>query len=362
MKEIAPQIYEWSQYEPARRVDLNGHFVQHAPGEPGVLIDPVPFHQGDEEQLRELGGVAAVLVTGPHNARQAAACAAAFGCAILASRPAAERMDSAGVRPIEDEAALPGGLVAIPVRDQQGPGETAFFHGGSQTLVVGAAVAGTPAGQLSLPPAIQAPDAARTARALRVLLARPMRRLLVSDGGSILHEPARALQDLVYRHDPAAFLLRPDELCWREPSGGGRRYRQDSAECAGLLGLTGHNFDVCAIPPGAENYPLHRHDGNEELYVVLEGQGEVRTEQGTFAVGAGDIVGFPPRYQVAHALRNTGKGALRFLSFSGPAERLEMVDYPESGQRYEGAPYAKRRRFFLPDRVNVGYWEGTPND
>jgi uncharacterized cupin superfamily protein len=184
----------------------------------------------------------------------------------------------------------------------------------------------------------------------------------VSEGDSILHQPARALQDLVYRHDPAAFLLRSDELCWREPFRGGRRYGQDAAECARLIGLTGHNFDVCAIPPGRENYPLHRHDGNEELYVVLEGQGEVRTEQGTFAVGAGDIVGFPPRYQVAHVLRNIGEGELRFLSFSNPAETLDMGDYPESGQRVEGTPYGKVRRFFLPNRTNVGYWEGTPND
>jgi uncharacterized cupin superfamily protein len=359
MKEIASQVYEWSRYEPARRLDVNGHFVQEAPGEPGALIDPVPFLPGDKDQIRELGGVAAVLVTGPSAAAEAAACAAAFGCPVLAPGPVVEHVEYRDVRPIEGATALPAGLLPIPVPEQSARGETAFFHRPSTSLVVGAAVVGAPVGQLSLPPAQRGDGAAR---ALRVLLARPMQRLLVAEGASIVREPARALQDLVYRHDPAAFLLRQDELCWREPFQGGRRYRQDAAECAGLIGLTGHNFDLCSIPPGKENFPLHRHDGNEELYYVVEGQGEVRTEQGTFAIATGDVLGFPPRYQVAHAIRNTGDTDLRFLSFSDPAERLGMNDYPESGQRSESTAYGKRRRFFLPERVNVGYWEGTPND
>ena len=87
-----------------------------------------------------------------------------------------------------------------------------------------------------------------------------------------------------------------------------------------------------------------------------------RSGRGTFAVVAGDVFGCPPRYQIAHHIRNTGEGDLRFLSFAAPAERLDMGDYPESGQRVESTAYGKRRRFFLPERVDVGYWEGTPTD
>ena len=119
---------------------------------------------------------------------------------------------------------------------------------------------------------------------------------------------------------------------------------------------------MSVVPPGCENFPLHRHDGSEELYVILEGEGEVRTEQGAFPFGTGDVLGFPPRYQIAHALRNTGAGDLRFLSFAAPAERLGMNDYPEFGQRSETTSYGKRHRFFLPQRVDVGYWEGTPTE
>jgi hypothetical protein len=35
MKQITPQVYEWSRYAPALRRERNGHFVQAAPGQPG---------------------------------------------------------------------------------------------------------------------------------------------------------------------------------------------------------------------------------------------------------------------------------------------------------------------------------------
>ena len=32
MKQITPEIWAWSYYQPQRRLDRNGHFVQRAPG------------------------------------------------------------------------------------------------------------------------------------------------------------------------------------------------------------------------------------------------------------------------------------------------------------------------------------------
>ena len=362
MKQITPEIWTWSHYQPQRRLDRNGHFVQQAPGEAGVLIDPVPFREGDEELVRERGGVAAVLLTGGSKAHEAGQAVQLFHCPILAPRPAAATPNGGQIRPIDAGALLPADLRAIPLPSPQGGGELAFYHGPSSSLLVGSALVGAPAGQVSLAPSVPAAEAAGAARGLRALLARPFARLLLGEGDSLLRDPIRALQDLLYRHDPAAFLLRPEELHWREPFQHGQRFHEEFADCSRLLGLTAHDFDLCVIPPARGNHPLHRHDGIEELYYVVAGQGEVRTEQGAFAVAAGDVFGFPPRYQIAHRLRNTGEGDLRFLSFAAPAERLDMCDYPESGQRYEGTAYGKRRRFFLPERVNVGYWEGTPTD
>ena len=63
MKRISAVAYEWSRYDSRSQRDANGHFVQAAAGEPGVLVDPVPLNEGDEAHVRALGGVAAVVTS-----------------------------------------------------------------------------------------------------------------------------------------------------------------------------------------------------------------------------------------------------------------------------------------------------------
>jgi uncharacterized cupin superfamily protein len=371
MKQITPLALMWSQYQPEQRRDAHGYFLRDATGAAGVLVDPVALHPGDDAELRELGGVAAVLLTGAARAREALDCTRTFGCRLLAPRWALDRPELRQAEPLDAPAALPAGVERVTLPGQAIPGEAAaqgvaFFQPQSGMLVVGPAVVGVPAGQLSLADHgdrdTNAESRARAARGLRALLAcRRASYLLLAEGHSPLKDPARAIQDLIYQHDPAAFLLRPDELAWDAPRATGRRYSIRSAEYSRLLGLTTLDFELSEIAPGCENYPLHRHDGTEELFIVLEGEGEVRTEQGTVQIRAGDVLGFPPRYRVAHAIRNTGERAMRLLSFGAPAERLDMIDYPESGQRAESF-HGRGRRFFLPERVNVGYWENTPTD
>ena len=120
------------------------------------------------------------------------------------------------------------------------------------------------------------------------------------------------------------------------------------------------DFEVTVVPPGRENTLLHRHDGLEEAFVVLQGEGVLVTEGGAFPIRTGDVLGFPPRYQVAHAFRNTGAGDLRLLAlgaFAEPAEAVGLAEYPESGKQFQWVP-GKFRRFYLPQEVNVDYWEG----
>jgi uncharacterized cupin superfamily protein len=74
------------------------------------------------------------------------------------------------------------------------------------------------------------------------------------------------------------------------------------------------------------------------------------------------VLGFPPRYQVAHAFVNTGDRPLRYFAFGARAAALEMVDYPASGKRSEGTAYGKYRRFYPPARTDVPYWENEPAD
>jgi len=86
MKQIAPLLYQWSQYDAEHEVDHNGHFVQAVAGTPGALIDPVALPPSDAEHVTRLGGAGAVLFTSRGIARERAAaaahCTARFGCPV----------------------------------------------------------------------------------------------------------------------------------------------------------------------------------------------------------------------------------------------------------------------------------------
>ena len=70
-----------------------------------------------------------------------------------------------------------------------------------------------------------------------------------------------------------------------------------------------HPFDVemCRIPPGKTVCPYHAHSAQWELYLVVSGTGQVRHEDGTTEVAAGDAFIFRPTE--AHTLSNAGDAA-----------------------------------------------------
>jgi len=80
------------------------------------------------------------------------------------------------------------------------------------------------------------------------------------------------------------------------------------------------------ISPGVV-VPWHYHE-TEEVIIVLEGDGECRTERGTENYSAGDVIIIPPR--VKHSLRNSGKKLIRQIRVfpNDPATTFLEDDYP----------------------------------
>jgi quercetin dioxygenase-like cupin family protein len=80
------------------------------------------------------------------------------------------------------------------------------------------------------------------------------------------------------------------------------------------------------ISPGVV-LPWHYHE-TEEVIVVLEGNGECRTEAGTENYSAGDVIIIPPR--IKHSLRNSGSKLIRQICFfpNDPATTFLEDDYP----------------------------------
>jgi mannose-6-phosphate isomerase-like protein (cupin superfamily) len=74
------------------------------------------------------------------------------------------------------------------------------------------------------------------------------------------------------------------------------------------------------LPPGCAVTP-HLHRDTEEIYYVLDGNGEMRVGDEIAPVGPGDAI-FIPRGTV-HTLANTGATAMRIVLVCGPAFQHE---------------------------------------
>ena len=83
--------------------------------------------------------------------------------------------------------------------------------------------------------------------------------------------------------------------------------------------------DHLVLPPGASE-GLHRHTGVEEVYYVINGEGEASVGAETTAVRKGDAV--PLQLNDPHAFRNTGQGDLEFMIL-GIAAQKGVLDVQE---------------------------------
>ena len=71
------------------------------------------------------------------------------------------------------------------------------------------------------------------------------------------------------------------------------------------------NFvDYAVLPPGS-SIGRHRHGHDEEIYLVLSGQGTMQRDGETFRVGPGSVV--VNRVHGEHGLRNDGDEVLRLF-------------------------------------------------
>jgi len=111
------------------------------------------------------------------------------------------------------------------------------------------------------------------------------------------------------------------------------------------------------IPPGRSAFPYHWHDSITEAYVILSGTGRVRTPEGEFDVGPGQVVVFPPGPQGAHRMTNTGTEPLRYVDLDTTADP-DGCHYPDSGKT---AIISARGYAMWRDADTVDYYEGEPD-
>jgi uncharacterized cupin superfamily protein len=119
-------------------------------------------------------------------------------------------------------------------------------------------------------------------------------------------------------------------------------------------GKLGASVDVLA--PGKRGCPYHLHHVQEEMFIVLEGEGTLRVAGEMLAVKAGDVVFVPPGPDYPHQLINSSTAPLKFLSIS-TRERPEICEYPDSGKVMVYGPGVE----LLQRRSEpLDYWDGEP--
>jgi uncharacterized cupin superfamily protein len=116
----------------------------------------------------------------------------------------------------------------------------------------------------------------------------------------------------------------------------------------------GAGFDILA--PGMRSCPYHLHHGQEEMFVVLDGEGSLRVAGEMLPIRAGDVIFVPPGPEYPHQIVNTSQAPLKYLSIS-TQERPELCEYPDSGkyQAYAQGVSAIQRR-----EATLDYWDGEP--
>ena len=92
---------------------------------------------------------------------------------------------------------------------------------------------------------------------------------------------------------------------------------------------SGLHYEV--IEPGNLNCPPHCHAAEEELFIVLDGEGVCLLGDEEHPIRRGSVVACPPGDGVAHAFRAGPLAPLTLLTY-GTREPNDIVYYPRSGK------------------------------
>lgn len=185
MKQILPDIWQWSWFSEEKQLDFNGLFLMV--GEHKILIDPPPMTAEARAVVRRHEPVDYIIVTNRDHIREAAVYQAELRCQLWVPEADASQMEVKPTKTYKDGELLPGGIWAIHLKDQKSPGESSLFlERGRGLLIVGDALIGKPSGSVRMLPVDKYADVERAKEGLSRLLKYNFESLLVGDGASIL--------------------------------------------------------------------------------------------------------------------------------------------------------------------------------
>jgi uncharacterized cupin superfamily protein len=107
-------------------------------------------------------------------------------------------------------------------------------------------------------------------------------------------------------------------------------YTSRRALFSDAIGACKLGYNLTELPPGKAQCPFHNHHGEEEMFLILEGEGELRFGSERHAIRKHDVIACPTGGpEVAHQIINTGSTTMRYLALSNVVD-IETCQYPDS--------------------------------
>ncbi|RMV38437.1 Auxin-binding protein [Pseudomonas syringae pv. maculicola] len=169
---------------------------------------------------------------------------------------------------------------------------------------------------------------------------------------TLMNDRARELASRLIRNFNEASL----EHEVREPLYESAAARLGTGTVAHKLGAS-----VDVVAPGKRSCPYHFHHAQEEMFVIIEGEGSLRVAGEMLPIKTGDVLFIPAGPEYPHQIINTSQAPLKYLSIS-TRETPEVCEYPDSG-KYQAMVSANGARVFTANQrttENVDYWDGEP--
>ena len=147
----------------------------------------------------------------------------------------------------------------------------------------------------------------------------------------------------------------------------GTLYGGSDVRIGPMIGVKDLGISFSEVPPGKSGCPFHNHHVEDEMFIVIEGEGTYRFGDQSYPIKAGSVLGAPAGGRdTAHQIINTGATPLRYYAIS-TMSLADVCEYPDSGKfgvfsRHTRNPYdhANIRHLQFLDHKGVDYWEGEP--
>jgi uncharacterized cupin superfamily protein len=157
-------------------------------------------------------------------------------------------------------------------------------------------------------------------------------------------------------------IMNLDEVAFDDVEENGK-FTSSRGQISDHIGARQLGYNLTVLPPGKTQCPFHSHHGEEEMFFILEGEGELRFGSERYPIRAHDVIACPTGgAEVAHQIINTGKTTMRYLSLSTVVE-LDACEYPDSQKvLVVGRRNGSRLRKMFRAEATVDYYDREPAD